>query len=148
MTTIRIDKNIMVPMRDGVRLATDVYRLDDTTPAPVLLTRTPYDKEHALGGTTIDIIRAVQAGYVVVIQDVRRRYASEGTFNAHAQESHDGADLIDWLAAQPWSSGVVGGFGASYLGCTQWLAAREQPAALRALAPVVNPAEWSKSRQS
>ena len=75
---IRIDKNIMVPMRDGVRLATDMYRLDGATPAPVLLTRTPYDKEHALGGTTIDIIRAVQAGYVVVIQDVRGRYASEG----------------------------------------------------------------------
>lgn len=141
MATIRIDKNIMVPMRDGVGLATDVYRLDGGIPAPILLTRTPYDKEHALHGATIDIIRAVQAGYVVVIQDVRGRYASEGTFSAHAQESHDGADTIGWLAVQPWSSGTVGGFGASYLGCTQWLAAREQPAALRALAPVVNPAD-------
>jgi predicted acyl esterase len=56
MATIRIDKNVMVPMRDGVRLATDIYRLDDATPAPVLLTRTPYDKEHALGSTTIDIL--------------------------------------------------------------------------------------------
>jgi uncharacterized protein len=109
-------------MRDGVQLATDVYRLDGGTPAPILLTRTPYDKEHTLRGTAIDIIRAVQTGYVVVIQDVRGRCASEGTFNAHAQESHDGADTIDWLAVQPWSSGMVGGFGASYLGCTQWLA--------------------------
>lgn len=55
------------------RLATDVYRLDDATPTPVLLTRTPYDKEHALGSTTIDVIRAVQAGYVVVIQCRKQR---------------------------------------------------------------------------
>ena len=142
MTTILIDKNVMVPMRDGVRLATDVYRLDGVPPAPVLLTRTPYDKEHTVrGSTTFDILRAVQAGYAVVIQDVRGRYASEGTFNAHGQESHDGSDTIDWLAVQPWSSGVVGGFGGSYLGCTQWLAAREQPSAFRALAPAVNPAD-------
>jgi uncharacterized protein len=110
----------MVPMRDGVRLTTDIYRLDSAAPAPVLLTRTPYDKEHTVRGSTIfNILRAVQAGYVVVIQDVRGRYASEGTFNGHAQESHDGADTIDWLAVQPWSSGVVGGFSGSYLGCTQ-----------------------------
>jgi uncharacterized protein len=102
MTTILIDKNVMVPMRDGVRLATDVYRLDGAAPAPALLTRTPYDKEHTVrGSTTFNILRAVQAGYVVVIQDVRGRYVSEGTFNAHGQESHDGADTIDWLAVQP-----------------------------------------------
>ena len=99
MATIRIDKNVMVPMRDGVHLATDIYRLDSVAPAAVLLTRTPYDKEHTVSGsTTFDILRAVQAGYVVVIQDVRGRYASEGTFNAHGQESQDGADTIGWLA--------------------------------------------------
>ena len=99
MATIRIDKNVIVPMRDGVHLATDVYRLEGAGAAPVLLTRTPYDKEHTLrGSTTFDILHAVQAGYVVVIQDVRGRYASEGTFNAHGQESQDGADTIGWLA--------------------------------------------------
>src|SRR5205823_2573344 len=77
MATILIDKNVMVPMRDGVGLATDVYRLDGATPAPVLLTRTPYDKEDAVvDSNTFDILRAVQAGYAVVIQDVRGRYAS------------------------------------------------------------------------
>lgn len=77
MATILIDKNVMVPMRDGVRLATDVYRLDGAPPAPVLLARTPYDKEHTVAGTsTFDILRAVQAGNAVVIQDVRGRYAS------------------------------------------------------------------------
>jgi len=110
----------MVSMRDGVQLATDVYRLDGEAPASVLLTRTPYDKEHTVSGsTTFDILRAVQAGYTVVIQDVRGRFASEGAFNPHFQESHDGADTIAWVAAQPWSCGVVGGFGGSYLGCTQ-----------------------------
>src|SRR5919201_6222618 len=87
MATILIDKNVMVPMRDGVRLATDVYRLDGAPPAPVLLARTPYDKEHTVvGSTTFDILRAVQAGYVVVIQDVRGRYASEGEFDPMMQE--------------------------------------------------------------
>ena len=89
-------------MRDGVRLATDVYRLDGTALAPVLLARTPYDKERAVASTGVpfDILRAVQAGYAVVIQDVRGRFASEGTFNIHFQEDRDGADTIAWAAAQ------------------------------------------------
>ena len=136
MATIVIDKNIMVPMRDGVRLATDVYRLQDAPPAPVLLARTPYDKERGVAGSVpFDIMRAVQSGYAVVVQDVRGRFASEGTFNAHSQEARDGVDAITWAAAQPWASGVVGTLGGSYLGGTQWLPAREQPPALRAMAP-------------
>jgi len=138
MATILIDKNVMVPMRDGVRLATDVYRPDGAAPAPVLLTRTPYDKEHAVvGSTTFDILRAVQAGYAVVIQDVRGRYASDGAFDPMVHETLDGVDTFAWAAAQPWSCGVVGTFGGSYLGATQWLPAREQPPALRAMAPSV-----------
>ncbi|MCS6938891.1 MAG: CocE/NonD family hydrolase, partial [Roseiflexus sp.] len=138
MTTILIEKNVMVPMRDGVRLATDVYRLEVAGLAPVLMARTPYNKDAILnGGTNFDILRAVQAGYVVVVQDVRGRYASEGEFNPHFQETEDGVDAFAWAAAQPWSSGVIGTFGGSYLGCTQWLPAREQPPALRAMAPSV-----------
>src|SRR5207244_232094 len=90
MATILIDKNVMVPMRDGVRLATDVYWLDGAAPAPVLLSRTPYDKEHALVGSTgvpFDILRAVQAGYAVMIQDVRGRYGSEGELDPMLQET-------------------------------------------------------------
>jgi uncharacterized protein len=138
MATILIDKNVMVPMRDGVHLATDVYRMDGAAPAPLLLSRTPYDKEHAVAGsTTFDIVRAVQAGYAVVIQDVRGRYASEGAFAPMFQETRDGVDTIAWAAAQPWSRGVVGTFGGSYVGGTQWLPAREQPPALQAMAPAV-----------
>lgn len=138
MPTFLIEKNIMVPLRDGVQLATDVYRLHDAPPAPVLIARTPYNKEGILGGSdTFDIMRAVQAGYVVVVQDVRGRYDSEGAFSPHFQETADGVDAFAWAAAQPWSSGVVGAFGGSYLGGTQWLPARENPAALRAMAPSI-----------
>jgi len=138
MTTILIEKNIMVPMRDGVRLATDVYRLEGAPPASVLLARTPYNKEYIVAGSdTFNILRAVQAGYTVVAQDVRGRYASEGAFNPHFQETDDGLDAFTWAAAQPWSNGVVGTFGGSYLGATQWLPAREQPPALRAMAPSI-----------
>ncbi len=138
MTTILVEKNIMVPMRDGVRLATDVYRLDGAAPAPVLLARTPYNKELAVADNKrLDIFQAVQAGYAVILQDVRGRYASEGTFSPTLQEGDDGVDMIAWAAEQPWSRGVVGTFGGSYVGGTQWLPARETPPALRAMAPVV-----------
>jgi hypothetical protein len=138
MTTILIDKNIMVRMRDAVRLATDTYRLEGALPAPVLVVRTPYNKDHMVaGGDIFDILRAVQAGYTVVTQDVRGRHASEGTFNPHVQETDDGLDTFAWAAAQPWSNGLVGTFGGSYLGATQWLPAREQPPALRAMAPSI-----------
>jgi putative CocE/NonD family hydrolase len=102
MPTILIEKNIMVAMQDEVRLATDVYRPDGAEPAPVLLARTPYDKEKVIAASlTFDILRAVQAGYVVAVQDVRGRFASEGTFNPHFQETRDGVDTIAWAASQP-----------------------------------------------
>lgn len=139
MSAIQVEKNIMVPMRDGVCLATDVYRMEGAGPAPVLITRTPYNKDYTIAGSlsTFNIERAVSAGYVVVIQDVRGRFASEGTFAPMIQETNDGLDAFAWAAAQPWSNGVLGTFGGSYLGGTQWLPARAQPPALRAMAPSV-----------
>ena len=89
------------------------------------------------GSVTFDILRAVQAGYVVVVQDVRGRYASEGVFNPHIQETADGVDMLAWTAVQPWSNGKVGMFGGSYLGGTQLLPARENPPALQAIAPAI-----------
>ena len=138
MSGILIEKNVMVAMRDGVELATDVYRLEGALPTPVLVVRTPYNKDHMVaGGDIFDILRAVQTGYTVVTQDVRGRYASGGIFNPHVQETADGLDAFAWAAAQPWSNGLVGTFGGSYLGATQWLPAREQPPALRAMAPSI-----------
>jgi putative CocE/NonD family hydrolase len=90
MPTILVEKNVMVPMRDGVQLATDIYRLEDASPTPVLVVRTPYDKDQMVAaGDIFDILRAAQAGYAVVAQDMRGRYASEGTFNPHV--FHDAA---------------------------------------------------------
>jgi putative CocE/NonD family hydrolase len=140
---IVIEKNVMVPMTDGVRLATDVFRLQEAPPSPVLLVRTPYGKDQMIigGSESFDILRAVLAGYVVVAQDVRGRYGSDGEFEPNVNETSDGVDMIAWAAAQPWSSGVVGTFGGSYLGSTQWLPAQENPPALKAMAPAVTPSD-------
>ena len=134
---ISIEKNLMVPMRDGVLLATDVYRPDELGPFPTLLTRLPYNKDGQLLSGYFDVIRAVQAGYVVVAQDTRGRWASDGEFNPFFDEARDGADAIAWAAAQPWSTGAVGMIGGSYYGATQWTAATQAPEALRAIAPFV-----------
>ncbi len=142
--SILVEKNIMVPMRDGVKLATDVYRPHAEGPFPVLLARLPYNKE-PLGGlaqATIDAVRAVQQGYVVVVQDCRGRFASEGEFSPLVDEASDGVDTIDWIIQQSWASGQVGMVGGSYLGSTQWLLAKEHPEALRAIAPVVTTANY------
>ena len=143
-----IEQNIMVPMRDGIRLATDVFRPAQEGQYPVLLTRVPYNKDlrspfdpdkRMFLELSLDVARVVAAGYVIAIQDTRGRYASEGEFNPMADEAADGADAVAWAAGQPWSSGQVGMFGESYQGLTQWLAAREQPEALRAIAPMHAP---------
>jgi uncharacterized protein len=139
---ILIEKNVPVRMRDGVILATDVYHPADSDPAPVLLQRLPYNKEAI---STSTIFRMVQAGYVVVVQDCRGVYASEGRFSPFYQEPNDGADAIAWAARQPWSNGSVGMFGGSYIGATQWLAATTAPAALRAIAPNVTTADYYES---
>ncbi|HCG28478.1 MAG TPA: acyl esterase, partial [Chloroflexi bacterium] len=135
---------VMMPMRDGVRLATDVYfpaRLDDPADRaeglfPVLLVRTPYNKR--ADDTRMRAEYFTRRGYVVAIQDCRGRYRSEGTFAFLTQEPEDGYDAVEWLGAQPWSTGKVGMFGTSYLGWTQTAAAVLNPPSLAAL--VVNQA--------
>lgn len=130
---VLIEQNVMVPMRDGVKLATDIYRLKTLEKGPVLISRTPYNKENVW----LDHLAFVQAGYVVVVQDVRGRYASEGVFTPHRQETDDGVDCFAWAAVQPWSNGNIGTFGGSYLGGTQWLPARRNPSGLKAMIPEV-----------
>jgi len=135
---LTIEKHLQVPMRDGVLLATDVYRPAGVGPFPVVMMRLPYNKEQPvllfLAG---DILRVAQAGYAVVVQDCRGTWASEGEFSPYFQEAEDGADAIAWAAAQVWSTGEVGMMGASYYGATQWLAATQAPPALKAIAPFI-----------
>ncbi len=135
---LTIEKNLPVAMRDGVSLATDVYRPAGASRYPVVMLRLPYSKEQPmllfLAG---DILRVAQAGYAVVVQDCRGTFKSAGTFDPFFQEADDGVDAIAWAAAQPWSSGEVGMMGASYYGATQWLAAMKNPPALKAIAPFI-----------
>ena len=142
---LSVAKNLQVPMRDGVRLATDVYRPATDGRFPTIVSRLPYDKELPIVGFCFDTMRAAQAGYAVVVQDTRGRYQSEGTFVPFVHEAADGADTIAWAAAQPWSTGEVGMVGGSYFGATQWLAATEAPPALRAIAPFVTTDQYYES---
>ena len=135
---ILIERNLMAPMRDGILLATDLYRSADTVVAPALVMRLPYDKERSVNP---DVIRMVQAGYHVVIQDTRGRFASQGDFQANFQEINDGADCYAWVAQQPWCDGRIGTLGSSYLGQVQWLAAPQMPDAVKALIVLIAPVD-------
>jgi len=134
---VAVDREVMISVRDGVRLAADVYRPSrDGKPVdgrfPVLLTRTPYDKKSTAGEGQYYAAR----GYVVVANDVRGRYASEGTWRGLADDPNDGFDVVEWIAAQPWSDGKVGTFGTSYPGGTQHALAEMNPPHLTTMVPV------------
>lgn len=129
-------ETLMVPMRDGVWLATDVYRVPTMGPAPVLLMRTPYNKD---GGKSV-AERYASAGYVAVVQDCRGRNQSQGIFIPYNNEGQDGFDTIEWLGKQTWSNGRIGMWGGSYVGAVQWQAAVEKPPGLMVIAPT---ATWS-----
>ena len=130
------EKDVAVPMRDGVTLRADVLRPCGAGVSPVLVYRTPYGKEPALEEYTT-FQHAVEHGYAVVVQDVRGRYASDGEFRPYENEGRDGYDTIEWAARQPWSNGAVGTFGLSYPGAVQWLAAVENPPHLKAMVPAM-----------
>jgi len=131
-----VDRDVAIPMRDGVVLRADVLRPKSPGPFPVLVYRTPYGKEEALKDYTT-FSHAVERGYAVVVQDVRGRYASGGEFRPYQNEGRDGYDTIEWAAKQSWSNGKVGTFGLSYPGAVQWLAAVENPPHLLAMVPAM-----------
>jgi hypothetical protein len=127
-----------VAMRDGVLLATDVYRPSLPGRYPVILQRTPYGLRLGHGcfeGTSGSMAFWAEHGYVGITQDSRGTFRSQGTFRPIVQEQADGYDAIEWAAAQPWSSGKVAMAGTSYFGVTQWQAALASPPHLLAIAP-------------
>jgi putative CocE/NonD family hydrolase len=128
---------LMVPMRDGIELSTDVYRDSSLNKQPVILIRTPYNK----AGLSKLSSQFTNAGYVLVVQDCRGRYESDGVFIAYNNEGQDGFDTIEWITKRTWSNGKVGMWGASYFGATQWQAAAERPAGLKAITPT---ATWTE----
>ena len=131
----------LVRMRDGIRLATDVYLPAGGAPAETVLVRLPYDKNsrYVFFRWVAEIFTA--RGYAMVVQDVRGKFRSEGETIGFLGEASDGYDTIDWIIAQPWSNGIVGMFGDSYYGFTQWAAVSSGHRALRAIVPRVTSAE-------
>jgi len=127
-----VERNVRVPMRDGVDLVADIYRPRRAGRRPVILIRTPYGKEME----ELSARFYARRGYVVAVQDVRGRFQSAGRWEPLVHEGRDGYDTIEWLAARPWSTGRVGMAGGSYLGWTQWLAAVERPPHLVTIVPV------------
>lgn len=135
---VTYERNVAVKMRDGVTLRADVYRPTADGKFPVLLQRTPYDKNN---GVEFGLKAAAQ-GYVVIFEDVRGRYASEGEWYTFKNEPNDGYDTVEWAAALPYSNGKVGMFGGSYVGATQMLAAIAHPPHLAGICPVVTASNY------
>lgn len=135
-------ENIMVPMRDGVHLATDIYlpKQSDATMWPVVIERTPYNKsahsrsEIQLDGKKISRQEMAEAftqrGMVAIFQDCRGRYRSEGEFIKYTREGEDGFDTYQWIMQQPWCNGKIGSHGLSYAAHTQLAAACLNPPGL------------------
>lgn len=138
LADVHVDKDIRVPARDGALLALDLYlpaAADGTAEPgkrPVLLSRTPYNKN----GAEAEAKWFCAKGYAVVVNDVRGRYASEGEWRMIVDDPADGRDIMEWILKQPWSSGKVGTFGTSYVGGTQHALACANPPGLACMIPV------------
>lgn len=131
-------ETVMIPMRDGVRLSTDIFFSGGLNEMkPVILIRTPLNK------TSMGYISYYFAsqGYVVAVQDVRGRFSSEGNWEPFINEGEDGYDAIEWLAKQEWSNGKVGMMGGSYMAHVQFLAAIQNPPHLSTIIPHNLPAD-------
>ncbi len=133
---LRIQLDLLIPMRDGVRLYAALYRPDSEGPLPTLLIRSPYSSQHPRYVAWAQ--RFAEAGYAVVMQDVRGRFESEGVWRPYVDEAADGFDTLQWLGAQPWCDGNIGTFGISYPGFTQLLPAPLGSPHLKALVPIAN----------
>ena len=135
---VTAEHGVRARMRDGVQLVADVYRPDAEGRFPTLLQRTPYDRK---GGSS-QAQQLAATGYVVVLQDTRGRFDSEGEFYPFRYERDDGFDSVAWAAALPHSNGRVGMFGGSYVGATQMLAAAAKPPQLVAIFPYITASDY------
>ena len=125
----------MVPMRDGVRLYTEIYRSCQAESSPVVLVRSPYPFSKPSRNDRLPISRYQNAGYTFIFQLTRGQGLSEGVYRYYIDDIDDGYDCIEWIANQSWCNGSVGMQGPSYLGNTQLLAAKAKPPALKCIMP-------------
>lgn len=136
---VDLERAVAVPMRDGCRLASDIYRPDRAgPPRPVIVLRTPYGRGFATQANLAHPAWYARRGFIVVVQDVRGRFDSEGDFEPFVHEAVDGHDTIEWAARIEGSNGRVGTYGASYAGYIQFLAAATQPPSLGAICPTIS----------
>jgi hypothetical protein len=138
---VAVERGVAMKTRDGVTLRADIYRPAADGNYPVLLTRTPYDKSNGFAFGQMGARR----GYMVVIQDVRGRYTSEGEWYTFKNEPNDGYDTVEWAAALPHSDGRVGMFSGSYVGATQMLAAITHPPHLAGICPIVTASNYHEN---
>ena len=129
-----IDQKVMMPMRDGIKLATDIYRPKTDDPVPVIFVKTPYNfntwrNGEERTGRLGPVLEAVKKGYAYVIQNERGRYFSQGEWDILGTPTTDGYDAFSWLAAQPWCNGRIATQGCS--STAEWqmgVAALDHPA--------------------
>ncbi len=140
---IKVEKDVPATMRDGTRLYADIYRPDAAGRFPVILLRLPYGKHMAADFGDHEYFPA--RGYVVVIQDARGRFTSEGEYYPLITEGEDGYDTVEWAARLPYANGVVGAQGQSYLGACQYQLAPTRPPSLACAFPVSAAADYHAS---
>src|SRR5450432_4557507 len=138
---VAFEPDVAMKTRDGVTLYADIYRPKADGQFPVLLQRTPYGKSNDISIA----LRGAARGYVMIIQDVRGRFAFEGEWYVFKHESEDGYDTVEWAAALPYSNGKVGMWGGSYVGATQMLAAIAHPPHLAGICPVVTASNYHEN---
>jgi putative CocE/NonD family hydrolase len=139
---VDVERDVPYAMPDGVALVADVYRPRGDGPWPVLLMRHPYDKTRAEDFVYASPLWYARHGYLVVVQDCRGRWASQGEWYPFRDEADDGARTVAWAASLPGSSGRVGMYGFSYAGSTQYLAAGRQPRGLATIMPAMTGADY------
>ena len=129
-----VETDVKIPMRDGTKLAANIFRPKGEGRFPVILMRTPYGKPDEKTG---DAKRYTAAGYVMVVQDCRGRGKSEGVWDPFRYDVEDGFDTQEWIGHQAWCNGSIGTAGGSYVGWTQWAPAPKGSRYLKAMVPVV-----------
>jgi uncharacterized protein len=136
--SVSVERGVAIPMRDGTKLFADIYKPTQPGKYPVILTRTAYNRTTA----SVFGLRAAGEGYVLVSQDIRGRWESEGNFHVFPNERNDGFDTCEWICSQSWSNGRIGMFGGSYVGLTQWQAVLSGAPGLQAIVPNITAADY------
>jgi putative CocE/NonD family hydrolase len=139
---IRSQFNVPLTLSDGTILRNDVFSPVTDEQLPALVLRVPYDKSFYYSHGTVKPYEFAKQGFIVVVQDVRGRFESDGKFEPNINEGPDGYETVEWAAKLQGSNGQVGMYGDSYVAESQWSAALENPPSLGAIAPGLSPS-WS-----